>query len=140
MQIEIIDPDPQADISLFEQIVIDVFTREHKAAEYVNVVFMEHDALRALKNEYFSKDVYTDVITFNLNESDDPLEGEIYLSFKQIELNAIKYKTAAQTELHRVLIHGCLHLCGYEDETVELKTQMTTLEDHYLQLIKHTVS
>ena len=135
MQIEIIDPDPQADISLFKDCIQQVLAGEQKTAEYVNVVFMGRDELRRLKKKYFNLDVYTDVITFNLNDPDEAIEGEIYLSYNQITQNAAQYKTAAGNELHRVLIHGCLHLCAYEDDTAERKAQMTSLEDHYLAKI-----
>ncbi len=132
MKIEIINPDSQVDAVLFKQTVIQVIEGENKTADYVNVVFMGNDELRTLKHEYFGLDVYTDVIAFNLNEPDEPLEGEIYLSLEQINLNAAHYKTTPGVELIRVLIHGCLHLCGYEDGTSQMKNQMTALEDKYL--------
>jgi rRNA maturation RNase YbeY len=97
---------------------------------------MEQDELRALKNEYFGLDVYTDVIAFNLNDASEGIEGEIYISITQINQNAKLYKTDTQTELYRVLIHGCLHLCGYEDNTDELKRIMTSKEDLYLSNLK----
>ncbi|MEA3287131.1 MAG: rRNA maturation RNase YbeY [Candidatus Marinimicrobia bacterium] len=137
MQIEVIDPDPQTDTSLFKRGVELVFKGEHKTAEYVNIVFLKQDELRHFKKEYFDRDVYTDVIAFNLNDPDETIEGEIYLSMQQITLNAIKYKTDPREELYRVLIHGCLHLCGHEDETQGEKDQMTLLEDNYLSKIKN---
>lgn len=137
MQIEIIDPDPQANTSLFKDLIKQVVTGEHRTSEYVNVVFMKRDDLRLLKKQYFAKDVYTDVVAFNLNEPHDPIEGEIYISFEQIKQNAALYKTETQNELYRVLIHACLHLCGYEDDTAEHKTHMTTLEDQYLAGIEN---
>ncbi len=132
MQIEIIDPDPQADASLIKSSVELVFKGEHKIAEFVNVIFLQQTELRLLKKKYFNLDVFTDVIAFNLNDPHETIEGEIYLSMEQITLNAIHFKTDLGEELYRVLIHGCLHLCGYEDDTPEQKTQMTSLEDRYL--------
>lgn len=139
MQVEIIDPNSQVNTSLFKGIIGHVFSGEQKLVEYINVIFMGRDELRTLKNEYFNLDVYTDVISFNLNNEEDSIEGEIYLSFDQIQQNAIQYKTQAQHELHRVLIHGCLHLCGYEDDSEDQKTQMTALEDHYLSKIEDSI-
>ncbi len=136
MQIEIIDPDPQVNTELFKDIIEHIFTSEHITSEFVNVVFVEQEKLRSLKKQYFDLDRYTDVIAFNLNDKDEPIEGEIYLSLEQIILNASHYKIGTANELHRVLIHGCLHLCGYEDDTVEHKVTMTALEDHYLTWIK----
>ena len=136
MQIEIIEPDPAADTSLFDKISEGVFIEENKSVQFLNIIFLERDALRSLKNEYFGQDVYTDVIAFNLNEADEALEGEVYLSYEQIRKNATQYNTEIQDELHRVLIHGCLHLCGYDDGTTVQKQRMTELENIHLSKIK----
>ena len=85
-----------------------------------------------MKKEYFEQDVYTDVIAFNLNDPDENMEGEIYLSYEQIVDNANSYNTKSEDELIRVLIHGCLHLSGYEDDTPAAKDQMTDLENKYM--------
>lgn len=132
MKIEIIEPDPTADTSLFNQISEQVFLEEKRPVHFLNIVFMRRDDLRSMKNEYFGQDVYTDVITFNLNEDEEAIEGEVYLSFEQIKENAAQFNTVPQDELHRVLIHGCLHLCGYEDDTTILKHKMTELENFHL--------
>ena len=136
MQIEIIDPDPAADISLFQKIGAQVFQEEERPVDQINVIFLSRTDLRTLKHEYFGLDVYTDVITFNLNDEQEAIEGEIYLSFEQIRENAKIFKTEVREELHRVLIHGCLHLCGHEDETPEEKVRMTALEDLHLERLK----
>ena len=136
MQIEIIDPDPAADVHLFNRISEQVFKEAQQDVEYINIIFVSRSDLRTLKNEYFGLDLYTDVITFNLNEEGDAIEGEIYLSFEQITENSKQFKTDLQDELHRVLIHGCLHLCGYEDESPIEKNEMTALEDFHLDRIK----
>jgi len=139
MQIEIIDPDPQVDISLFRTSIEQVFLGEQKQGNVVNVIFMKRDELRSLKKEYFDLDVDTDVIAFNLNDPELPVEGEICLSLEQIKENALGYKTDLQSELLRVLIHACLHLCGYEDDTKALKAIMTSRENHYLAKIRPPV-
>jgi len=121
MQIEVIDPDPNIETSLFERSIEQVIHGEQKQGDFVNVIFMKRDGLRALKKEYFNQDVYTDVIAFNLNDPEASIEGEIYLSFEQIQKNAVQFKTDETMELLRVLVHGCLHLCGYEDDTHDQK-------------------
>ena len=133
MQIEIINPDQGAETEQFISAITTVFADENQAANSVNVIFVSRDDLRHLKQQYFKMDVYTDVMAFNLNELAEPVEGEIYLSYEQIVQNAAEYATRTHDELYRVLIHGCLHLCGYEDDTPEHKQQMTRLEDHYLK-------
>lgn len=90
--------------------------------------------MRRLKKRYFNLDVYTDVMTFNLNEDEQDIEGEIYLSHEQIVENAGLFNSGIREELHRVLIHGCLHLLGYEDSSDAERLEMGKLEDKYLKL------
>lgn len=136
MKVEVFDPDPGIDITSFEPILNRVISGEALSASFINVIFLPRDDLRVMKQEYFNQDVYTDVIAFNLNDPGTHLEGEIYLSFEQIRLNAAEFKTNANIELLRVLIHGCLHLCGYEDDTLERKETMTHLENKYLDIFQ----
>jgi len=133
MNIDIIDAPEGVSIPLFERCVQEVFSGENKPAEYVNVIFIGRDDLRLMKKEYFEMDVYTDVIAYNLNDLDDSIEGEIYLSHEQIIDNAKSFNTKPEDELIRVLVHGCLHLCGYEDDTQTLKDHMTELENKYMK-------
>jgi len=136
MKIDIINPAGVVNTTLFKTCVHLVFAGEGKTPEYVNIIFIGRDDLRLMKKEYFGRDVFTDVIAFNLNEPDDQIEGEIYLSYTQIKDNAVLFNTKPQDELIRVLIHGCLHLCGYEDDTQTLKDQMTVLENQYMKKLK----
>jgi len=136
MQVDIIDPMSGLNKPLFKACVRSVISGENQTADYVNIIFKKRDDLRLLKKEYFGQSVYTDVIAFNLNDPDDDIEGEIYLSQEQIKQNALEFNTDPEEELFRVLIHGCLHLCGYEDETPESKNEMTNLENEYLQKLK----
>ena len=98
------------------------------------IIFSNDEKLRQLKKKYFREDVLTDVITFNLEEKGDPIEGEIYISLNRVSENAIKFKQDIGIELKRVIIHGILHLLGYDDQTPEEEKIMTRLEDHYLSL------
>ncbi|NQV48898.1 MAG: rRNA maturation RNase YbeY [Candidatus Marinimicrobia bacterium] len=136
MQIEIFDPLPEINLALIRGGVEQVFLGEHKTSEYINIIFLARNELRIMKKEYFGLDLYTDVIAFNLNDPDHPIAGEVYLSYEQIIQNSQEFKTQLEDELIRVLIHGCLHLCGYEDDTKELKALMTNRENHYLKIFK----
>ena len=98
----------------------------------ISIILSNDEKLLQLKKEYFQQDVLTDVITFNLEEFGDPVEGEIYISLNRVSENARKFKQNIGRELKRVIIHGCLHLLGYDDQTLEEKKVMTYLEDHYL--------
>ena len=98
----------------------------------ISIILTNDKKLLQLKNKFFQQDVLTDVITFNLEEDGDPIDGEIYISLNQVSENAREFKQVTGRELKRVIIHGCLHLLGYDDQTPEGKKTMTRMEDHYL--------
>jgi len=98
----------------------------------ITFIFSNDDKLRKLKKEYFGEDVFTDTISFNLEEKSDPIEGEVYISLERVSENAHTFQQDFITEYKRVIIHGCLHLLGYNDELPEDKTKMTELEETYL--------
>jgi len=96
----------------------------------INIILFEDEALREMKQDYFGQDVYTDIISFNIDQ--DPLEGELYISPERIRQNAEKFAQAADREFARILIHGACHLCGYDDISDEDKQEMTALENRFL--------
>ena len=98
----------------------------------ITFIISNDDRLRKLKKEYFGEDVFTDTISFNLEEESDPIEGEVYISLERVSENAHTFQQDFITEYKRVIIHGCLHLLGYNDELPEDKTKMTELEEKYL--------
>ena len=77
-------------------------------------------------------DYYTDIITFQLNDLADPIEGDIYISIDRIKENAKLLGLNIDAELKRVLIHGVLNLCGYKDKDKKDKLLMTKKENYYL--------
>lgn len=96
----------------------------------INIISFEDDALREMKNEYFGQDVYTDIISFNIDQ--EPLEGELYISPERIRQNAETFGQPIDREFARILIHGACHLCGYDDITEDEKKEMTDLENRFL--------
>ena len=98
----------------------------------ISIILTNDKKLLQLKNKFFQQDVLTDVITFNLEENGDPIDGEIYISLHRVSENAKEFKQDTGRELKRVIIHGCLHLLGYDDQTPKGKKTMTRMEDHYL--------
>ena len=98
----------------------------------ITFIFSNDEKLRKLKKEYFGEDVFTDTISFNLEEESDPIEGEVYISLERVSENAHTFQQNFITEYKRVIIHSCLHLLGYNDELPEDKTKMTELEEKYL--------
>ena len=109
----------------------------NKFFEYkASIIFVEKTYLRKMKKDYFKKDLFTDVIAFNLNDKNESIDGEIYLSIEVIKDNAKIYGIEIEEEIKRVLSHGILHLIGYDDDTTEKKNQMTFLEDQSLKSLK----
>ena len=102
----------------------------------LNIIVSDDNHLNNLKKEYFNIDHFTDIISFNLEEKGDPIEGEIYISMDRIEDNANKYEVTIENEFKRILVHGLLHLVGYGDLTLKEKEDMKIQEDYYLK--KHT--
>ena len=111
-----------------------ILNDKDKNTASISIILTNDKKLLQLKNQYFQQDILTDVITFNLEDDGDPIEGEIYISLNRVSENAIKFKQDIGIELKRVIIHGILHLLGYDDQTPEEKIIMIRLEDHYLSL------
>ena len=118
---------------LLENILLD---NKHNTGS-INIIMTDDNTLRLMKKEYFNQDLYTDVIAFNID--DDPFEGEIYISHDRIKDNAKKFNQSFENELKRILIHGSLHLCGYDDQTPKEKKEMTSLEENYLEKFRDSI-
>ena len=102
----------------------------------ITLIFGSDELLSDLKKKYFNKNHLTDVIAFRLNENDETdLEGEIYISLPRSVENAAKFNEPLNRELGRLLVHGGLHLMGYEDESKNNKKAMTEKENKYLDQI-----
>ena len=114
--------------SICKNILID----KNQNTATISIILTNDKKLLQLKNQYFQQDVLTDVITFNLEENGDPIDGEIYISLNQVSENSREFKQDTGRELKRVIIHGLLHLLGYDDQTPEGKKTMTRMEDQYL--------
>ena len=96
-------------------------------------VFALDELLAALKNQYFQKNHFTDVIAFRLNDySEARIEGEVYISLPRAKENAKIFNQPYEKEVTRLIIHGCLHLIGFKDDTKSEKKTMTELEDDIL--------
>jgi len=106
---------------------------EKKKIGQLDFIFCSDDYLLAINKSYLNHNYYTDIITFDLtpNQS-EPTTGEIYISVEKIKSNAALYKTTFENELHRVIFHGVLHLCGFKDKKPQEKQTMTQKENHYL--------
>ncbi|MGY4538864.1 putative rRNA maturation factor [Mucilaginibacter sp. UYNi724] len=103
----------------------------HKLSE-LTYIFCSDNYLLKINQEYLDHDTYTDIITFDNSEDDGVIVGDIFISIERIKENAAKFGVTAEQELHRVIIHGTLHLLGYPDKTPAAKKKMTQKEDFYL--------
>ncbi|RAW03167.1 rRNA maturation RNase YbeY [Pseudochryseolinea flava] len=100
----------------------------------VNFIFCSDKHLHTINVEYLDHDTYTDIITFDNSEEKNLIEGDIFISIDRIRENAILFQNEFDRELHRVIIHGVLHLLGYTDKTKAKKKVMTNKEDECLSL------
>jgi probable rRNA maturation factor len=103
-------------------------------------IFCSDDRLLQMNQQFLAHDTLTDIITFDMSEHKAELEGEIYISVDRVKENAEKYNVSYQNELHRVIFHGALHLCGFKDKNEEDKKIMRQKEDECLAAyLKETV-
>jgi probable rRNA maturation factor len=108
-----------------------IFKLEARALRSIQFIFCSDKYLLQINRQFLSRDYLTDVISFDLS-SDKFVEGEVYISVDRIRKNAKIFKRPISEEIHRVIFHGTLHLCGYTDSTEVTKAQMSKLEDRYL--------
>lgn len=112
-----------------------IFDQEKTEAQSLNYIFCSDDFLLRLNKEYLNHHYFTDIITFDLSASKQaPKIGEVYISVDTVCDNAQRFLTTNQKELHRVVFHGALHLCGYKDKTLKEKALMKQKEEKYLRL------
>lgn len=103
-----------------------------KRVAELSFVFCSDTYLLAINKEYLDHDTYTDIVTFDTSEDEDVIAGDIFISVDRTRENAAKFAVSDTDELHRVLIHGILHLCGFLDKTKTDKELMTAKENEYL--------
>jgi len=99
----------------------------------INFVLSDDTTLQKINIKYLNTNNYTDVISFSLAEEEKVISGDIYISIDRVKENARKYKVTTEEELKRILIHGVIHLLGYDDKTKSEKRIMTRLEDRFLK-------
>lgn len=100
----------------------------------VSVIFCSDNYILDINLKYLQHDYYTDIITFDYC-SGDRLSGDLFISIDSVRENAFYYGTSFQDELHRVIVHGLLHLIGYDDHTEEDIAVMRSKENYYLEVL-----
>lgn len=133
----------------YEQNISSKLTNKRKLSEFLDItvsmhlkkirtieltyVFCNDRYLHQINKDFLNHDTYTDIITFDFSENKNELRGEIYISVERVKENAAEYNVSYQEELHRVIFHGALHLCGFKDKAKADKKKMRTMEDKCLQ-------
>jgi probable rRNA maturation factor len=112
----------------------ELFKREKKNLESLSYIFCKDEYLLGINQQFLKHDYYTDIITFNLAKAQDIIEGEIYISVDRVKENAQTEAVSFTNEIHRVIFHGALHLCGFRDKIAADKRQMRNKENKYLKL------
>lgn len=112
--------------------ITEIFKREKTAVAHVSIIFCSNDFLLNINKEFLNHDFFTDIITFNLAATKQPVMGELYISVDMVRYNSSLIGSGFNTELHRVIFHGLLHLCGYNDKTKSEKALIREKEDYYL--------
>lgn len=105
----------------------------------VAYIFCNDEKILEVNRQYLQHDYYTDIITFDYCEG-DTLSGDIFISIDTVRSNAEEFGISFEEELHRILIHGILHLCGQDDKTAETRAEMTLKENDALKMLLSNIA
>jgi probable rRNA maturation factor len=111
-----------------------IIKQEGATLENLNFIFCSDEYLLETNKRYLKHKTYTDIITFDQSDRPGHIEGDIFISIERVRENAEKFSVSFDLELHRVLIHGVLHLLGHKDKTPKQKTLIRKKEDACLSL------
>lgn len=101
----------------------------------VSIIFCSDNYILDVNMRYLQHDYFTDIITFDYCEG-NTLSGDLFISIDTVRENAVEYGVEFEDELHRVIVHGLLHLIGYDDQTPEEQKVIHAKEDYYLSIRK----
>jgi rRNA maturation RNase YbeY len=113
-----------------------VIKKEGYSLDELTIIFCSDEYLYKMNVEYLKHDTYTDIITFDLSAVKKQINGELYISIDRVRENAKANLVPISNELHRVIIHGTLHLCGYKDKSPQSKKLMTARENESLKRLQ----
>jgi len=124
--------------TILKKWISSVIEKKKRKPGDLNFIFCSDEHLLGINRQYLNHDTYTDIITFDYSKEDVklPVSGDIFISIDRVKENAGKFSKSFENELHRIIIHGTLHLLGYKDKTKAAKQEMTMEEDKCLKLLK----
>lgn len=111
-----------------------VAKKHDREAGEISYLFCDDEKILEVNQQYLDHDFYTDIITFDYSEG-NTISGDIIISLQTVESNSQMYQTDYSEELHRVIIHGILHLCGLKDSTEEDEKAMRDAENRALEML-----
>ena len=114
--------------------ISNVIKDNHKHISWLNYIFTSDQYLLSINKTYLDHDSFTDIITFDQSANTNSIEADIFISIDRIKENSKNLQIPFQDELHRVMIHGVLHLIGLNDKSDAEKKEMRKKENHYLAL------
>ena len=119
----------------YKRWIKETIEREKVIPGDIQYIFCSDEYLLEVNRKFLNHDYYTDIVTFPLSEKDEIITGEIYISVDRIKENAGINNVDFENELARVIIHGVLHLIGYDDLNEDEKREMRAKENYYLNLL-----
>jgi len=120
---------------LFQKWIETILSEYNKQAGNLNIIFTSNDYLLEINRKYLNHDYYTDVISFDDSEG-NVIAGDIFVSIDQVKINSKFHNVGFINELCRVMIHGVLHLVGFDDADEAQQQDMIKLEDHALNVLE----
>jgi rRNA maturation RNase YbeY len=136
IQFNFLEPISLAERNRLKRFILSLFKRERKKLAELQYIFCSDAYLLEINRQFLHHDFYTDIITFDLSEKGQPINAEIYISVDRVRDNAQNFDSRLKTELHRVIFHGALHLCGFKDKTPKEELEMRKMEEKYLALFE----
>ena len=109
------------------------FKKNKIKVESISYIFSSDKYLLKLNKDFLQHNYFTDIITFDNSNQKGKVEADIFISIDRVSANAKNFDTTFQNELHRVMIHGALHLMGYKDKTAPDKKKMRAAEEFWLK-------
>ena len=117
---------------VLKEFITSVFKSEKRSLKTISIIFSSDSSVLKINKEYLKHNYLTDIITFRLSKHRQPIIADVYISTERVRENSQKLQSKFNEELHRVIFHGVLHLCGYNDKSKSQKLAMRERENYYL--------